>query len=64
MCNVNDCIHNYIYIYISYIVTYIFSFELIMTVSSLCNKVHILLNFVQSMIYFDYIATAEWHLLT
>ena len=39
-----------------------------MTVSSLCNKVHILLNLVQSMfyfsLYFDYIVTAEWPLLT
>ena len=38
-----------------------------MTVSSLCNKVHILLNLVQFMIYsnsnFDYITTAEWPLL-
>ena len=44
-----------------------FSFGL-MTVSSLCNKVHILLNLVQFMIYFnfyfDYIVTAEWPLLT
>ena len=40
----------------------------LMTVSSLCNKVHILLNLVQSMIYFNFyfdcIATAEWPLLT
>ena len=39
-----------------------------MTVSSLCNKVHVLLNLVQSMIcfnlYFDYLVTAEWPLLT
>ena len=39
-----------------------------MTVSSLCNKFHILLNLVQSMIYFnfyfDYIVTTEWPLLT
>ena len=38
-----------------------------MAESSLCKKVHILLNLVQSMIYFnyfDYIATAEWPLLT
>ena len=41
---------------------YIFLFGL-MTVSSLCNKVHILLNLVQSMIFFYYIATAEWPLL-
>ena len=39
-----------------------------MTVASLCNKVHILLNLVQSMfyfnLYFDYIVTAEWPLST
>ena len=39
-----------------------------MTVSSLCNKVPILLNLVQSIIYFnfyfDYIATIERPLLT
>ena len=38
-----------------------------MTVS-LCNTVHIPVNLVQSKIYFnfyfDYIATAEWPLLT
>ena len=38
-----------------------------MTVSSPCNKVHILLNLVKFMtyfnFYFDYIATAEWPLL-